>query len=42
MEVDRKPFEQNQGGQASDKVIWRKIYIVRDFGKVKIDEVVGG
>ena len=42
MEVDCKPFKLDQGGQASDKVTWRKISVIRDVGKVKFDEVVGG
>jgi hypothetical protein len=42
MEADRKPFELGQGGQASDKVIWRKINVIRYVGKAKLDEGFGG
>ena len=41
MEVDRKSFELEQGGQASDKLIWRKISVIRDVAKVKLDEIFG-
>jgi hypothetical protein len=41
MEADRKPFEMDQGGQASDKVIWRNIKGIRDVVKMELDEVVG-
>jgi hypothetical protein len=42
MEIDRKRFELNQGRQASDKVIWRKICGMWDLGKVELDEIIGG
>jgi hypothetical protein len=42
MEVDHKPFELGQGGQASDKVIWCKISVIWNVGKLELDEVVGG
>jgi hypothetical protein len=42
MEVDHKPFELGQGGQASDKVIWCKISVIWNVGKLELDKVVGG
>ena len=41
MEANCKPFELDQGRQASDKIIWRNIKGIWDVVKMELDEVAG-